>query len=231
MILFIIYTLLKKYSNQRKIKTFLKINQFLKGSIHRLLGNLLIRLLLFLPIVSIAQNVKLNYKITQGRNDIGWLRIEKNSTENKADLLLVSEIKTKFILPFTMFTRESSTFENGKLIYSSQFRKTNGSTKLDKQTKLVADKYEVLENGEKVKLAFPTINTNLLSLYFQEPITLNSVYCDKQQCFVKVTKTEDGGYKMKFPNGNSNCFYYKEGICTKIKIGHSFYTAEIILKP
>jgi hypothetical protein len=167
----------------------------------------------------------------QGRNDIGWLRIEKNSTGNKSELLLVSEIKTKVILPITLFTRESSTFENGKLIYSSQFRKTNGTTKLDKQTKLVEDKYEVLENGEKVKLAFPTVYTNLLSLYFQEPITSNSVYCDRQQCFVKITKTEDGGYKMKFPNGNSNCFYYKEGICTKIKIDHSFYSAEIILKP
>lgn len=231
MILFIIYTLLKKYNNQRKIKIFLKINQFLKDSIYRLLGNLLIRLLLFLPMVSLAQNVKLNYKIMQGRNDIGWLRIEKKITENKEELLLVSEIKTKVILPITMFTKESSTFENGKLIYSSQFRKTNGSTKLDKQTKLVADKYEVLENGEKVELAFTIINTNLLSLYFQEPITSNLVYCDKQQCFAKITKTADGGYKMKFPNGNSNCFYYKEGICTKISIEHSFYSAEIILKP
>ncbi|WP_139259799.1 DUF6134 family protein [Flavobacterium xinjiangense] len=203
----------------------------MKVSIHTIYDSLLIRLMLLLPIVSIAQNVQLNYKIMQGRNDIGWLRIEKNSTGNKSELLLVSEIKTKVILPITLFTRESSTFENGKLIYSSQFRKTNGTTKLDKQTKLVEDKYEVLENGEKVKLAFPTVYTNLLSLYFQEPITSNSVYCDRQQCFVKITKTEDGGYKMKFPNGNSNCFYYKEGICTKIKIDHSFYSAEIILKP
>jgi hypothetical protein len=231
MILFIIYTLLKKYKVQRWIKTYSKISKFLKVSIHTIYDSLLIRLMLFLPIVSIAQNVQLNYKIMQGRNDIGWLRIEKNSTGNKSELLLVSEIKTKVILPITLFTRESSTFENGKLIYSSQFRKTNGTTKLDKQTKLVEDKYEVLENGEKVKLAFPTVYTNLLSLYFQEPITSNSVYCDRQQCFVKITKTEDGGYKMKFPNGNSNCFYYKEGICTKIKIDHSFYSAEIILKP
>ncbi|SHM58377.1 hypothetical protein SAMN05216269_105132 [Flavobacterium xinjiangense] len=231
MILFIIYTLLKKYKVQRWIKTYSKISKFLKVSIHTIYDSLLIRLMLLLPIVSIAQNVQLNYKIMQGRNDIGWLRIEKNSTGNKSELLLVSEIKTKVILPITLFTRESSTFENGKLIYSSQFRKTNGTTKLDKQTKLVEDKYEVLENGEKVKLAFPTVYTNLLSLYFQEPITSNSVYCDRQQCFVKITKTEDGGYKMKFPNGNSNCFYYKEGICTKIKIDHSFYSAEIILKP
>jgi hypothetical protein len=231
MILFIIYTLLKKYFRQSGKKVYLKVGKFLNACIYRLLIYLLIRFIVFIPILSIAQNVQLNYKITQRGNDIGWLRLEKNSNGNKSELLLVSEIKTKAILPIRMFVRESSSFENGKLIYSSQFRKTNGTTKLDKQTKLVADKYEVLENREKVKLAFPTINANLLSLYFQEPITSNSVYCDKQQCFVKITKTADGGYKMKFLNGNSNCFYYKEGVCTNVKIDHTFYSAEIILKP
>ncbi|MFV8326360.1 DUF6134 family protein [Flavobacterium sp. ZS1P14] len=231
MILFIICTLLKKYYYQTWIKVFSKISNFLKASIHSFLGNLLIQLMLFLPVLSIAQNVQLNYKIMQRGNDIGWLRLEKNSIGNKSELLLISEIRTKAIVPITMLARESSSFENGKLIYSSQFRKTNGTTKLDKQTKLVIDKYEVSENGEKVKLPFPTISSNLLTLYFQEPVTSNSVYCDKQQCFVKITKTADGGYKMKFPNGTSNCFYYEEGICTKIKIDHTFYSAEVILKP
>lgn len=231
MILFIICMLVKKYYYQKWLKTFLKINQFLKESIHSLFGNHVIRLMLLLPIVSIAQNVQLNYKITQGKSDVGWLRIEKNSIGNKAELLLVSEIKTKLILPLTMFTKESSIFENGKLIYSSQFRKTNGKVKLNKQTKLIADKYEVLEDGEKVKLAFPIIKATLLSLYFQEPLTFNSVYCEKQEGFVDIKKTKDGGYIMKFSNGNTNCFYYKEGICTKIKIDHPLYSAEITLKP
>jgi hypothetical protein len=231
MILFIICTLLKKYYYQTWIKTCSKISAFLKVSIHNFLGNLLIPLMLFLPALSISQNVQLNYKIIQRGNNIGWLRLEKNSIGTRSELSLVSEISTKAIVPITMLVRESSSFENGKLIYSSQFRKTNGTTKLDKQTKLVTDTYEVSENGEKLKLAFPIINSNLLSLYFQEPVTSNSVYCDKQQCFIKITKTADGGYKMKFPNGNSNCFYYKEGICTKIKIDHTFYSAEIILKP
>jgi hypothetical protein len=230
MILFIIYTLLKKYSGKSWIMLFLKISIFLKIRILHFYNNLIIRFMLLLPILAIAQNSQLNYKIIRNGNDIGWLHLEKNTNGNKSDLLLVSEIKTKVVFPITMSVKESSTFENGKLIYSSQLRKTNGTTKLDKQTKLIADKYEVLENGEKVKLAFPTINTNLLSLYFQEPITSNSVYCDKQQCFIKITKTTDGGYKMKFPNG-SNCFYYKEGICTNVKIEHTFYSAEIIINP
>ncbi|MFV8340902.1 DUF6134 family protein [Flavobacterium sp. XS2P39] len=173
----------------------------------------------------------MNYKIIRAGNDIGTLQLEKKIVGNKSSLLLISEIKTRLIFLITVSVKESATFENGKLIYSSQFRKTNGITKLDKQTSFVIDKYEVIENGKKEKLSVPFIGANLLSLYFLEPTATKAVYSDIQQCFVKVTKTHDGGYKIKFPDGNSNSFYYEKGICTKIKISNSFYLIEIIHEP
>lgn len=181
--------------------------------------------------LSNAQFLQLNYKILRNGETIGWLRLEKTTTVNKSDLLLVSEIKTKIVFPITVFAKECSTFENGKLIYSSQNRKTNGTINLNKQIRLIDNEYEVVENGTKGKLSFLTINTNLLCLYFQEPIDSKTVYCENQKRFVKITKSNDGGYEVKFPNGNSNCYYYKEGVCTKIKIVHTFYSAEIILNP
>jgi len=231
MILFIVYTFLKKYSNHNWILANLKTNKFLKINIHNFLLGLLILFMLIFPMLSNAQYLQLNYKIIRNGNEIGWLRLEKSAIGNKSELLLISEIKTKIVFPITVFAKESSIFEGGKLIYSSQIRKTNGSTNLDKQIKLIANEYEVLENGEKEKLSFLSISSNLLSLYFQEPIDSKTVYCENQRCFVKVTRTNDGGYKVKFPNGNTNCYYYKEGVCTKIKIMHTFYSAEIILNP
>jgi hypothetical protein len=231
MIPFLIFILLKRFHNQAWVKKALQIGKFVKAHINRNFMSLIISLLSLIPIASKAQNLQLNYKIMRGGNDIGRLHLEKNIVGNKSNLLLVSEIKTYILFLITVSVKESSTFENGKLIYSSQFRKTNGITKLDKQTRYVANKYEVMENGKKENLSFPFIGTNLLNLYFQEPISTNSVYCDKQQCFVKITKTPDGGYKMKFPDGNSNYYYYERGICTKIKISHTFYSVEIILEP
>ncbi len=188
-------------------------------------------LMLLMPMLPDAQNLQLNYKIIRNGDDIGWMRLEKTIAGNNSELLLVSEIKTRFVYHITVFTKETSTFENGKLVYSSQTRKTNGSIKLEKQTRLMANEYEVSENGEMEKLPFSAINSNLLCLYFQEPININSVYCDNQQCFVQVTKTADGGYFVKFPNGNANRYYYKDGVCVKIKIMHTLYSAEIILNP
>ncbi|MDO9038899.1 MAG: hypothetical protein Q7U59_11195 [Lutibacter sp.] len=182
-----------------------------------------------MPMLSSAQNIQLNYRIVRNGEEIGWMRLEKNIVGNNSELVLVSEIKTKIVFPITVFAKESSIFDKGKLVHSSQIRKTNGTIKLDKQTRLIANEYEVLQNGDQKKLPFSTINTNLLCLYFQEPTGLKSVCSDNQQCFVKVTKTADGGYNVKFPNGNANCYYYKEGVCTKIKIVHALYSAEIIL--
>ncbi len=228
MILFIIYTFLKKYGNQGWIQANLKMRQFFRINIHGFLVSLF---MVFMPMLSNAQNLQLNYKITRNGQEIGWLKLDKNTVGNTSVLLLVSEIKTKIVFPITFFSKESSTFENGKLVCSSQFRRTNGSIKSERQTRLMGNEYEVTANGEKKKLSFATITENLLSLYFQEPIDFKSVYCDNQQCFVKVARTVDGGYKVQFPNGNVNCFYYQEGVCTKVKIVHGFYTAQVILDP
>ncbi|MEN9909338.1 MAG: hypothetical protein RLZZ540_2487 [Bacteroidota bacterium] len=230
MLLIICYTLLKKYLAQNILSNSLKIASYIKTNITKLLICFCTTLLPFIPLVSFSQNSRLDYKVMFSGNNIGWLRLEKNDVGNKSDLLLVSEIKTNLIFPITVFSKETSTYENGKLIYSSQFRKTNGKTNLNKEIRFVENEYEIIENDKKTKLSCPKIDTNLLSLFFQEPKNAEEVYCDNQQRFIKLSKADDGGYRMKFPNGNYNCYYYKEGICVKVKMQHKFYIAEIIIK-
>lgn len=188
-------------------------------------------LLVFIPTKATSQSLQLNYKIIQGGDDIGWLKLEKTIAGTTTNLTAISEIKTRLIFEINVFTKETSIFESGNLVYSSQFRKNNDNIKLDKQIKLVDNKYVILENGEKENLAIPSIRTNLLSLFFNEPIDIDVAYCETQECFVAVVKMVDGGYKVKLPDGNTNSYYYSGGVCTKIKINHTFYSAEIILKP
>lgn len=231
MIPFFIYIIIKKRKNQSLPNLYLQVIKFLSIRYGIIFLSLLIILLALVPLLSRAQSRQLNYKIVQDGDEIGWMRLEKNVTANKLSLVLISEIKTRIIFLINVSAKETADFENGKLMHSSQFRKTNGNIKVNKQTRFISDKYEVLENGEKQNLSYRYIGTNLLSLYFQEPAGINVLYCDKHECFISVTKTEDGGYKVKFPDDNSNVFYYSGGICTKIIIEHTFYTASIILKP
>ncbi len=228
MLPFLIYTFLKKYSKISWVVTVLQISKYLKARLQIILIWLIIIPLALIPVLTKSQNSLLNYKIVQGGDDIGWLRLEKNITGSRTNLSLVSELRTRIIFLIEVSAKETSIFENGSLLYSSQYRKTNGTVKVNKQTSRVVDKYVVNDNGEKQYLAIPVVVTNLLSLYFQEPISFSTVYCDKYETFIKIAKTDDGGYKVEFPDGNSNTFYYTWGVCTKIKISHTFYTAQII---
>lgn len=167
----------------------------------------------------------------QDGDDIGWLSLEKKVAGNSSFITMNSEVSTRMIFSIKVSVKESANFENGKLLYSSMHRSTNGHTKINKQTRLKGSTYEVMENNEKENLAFSFIGANLLSLYFHEPIGVRKVYCDTYEDFRLVTGTEDGGYKVKFTDGSSNCYYYKSGVCTKIKVKHTFYSVEIILIP
>jgi len=230
MIPFLIYILVKKYRKSGKAGYRPGVRNFTGVRYRFLLISLVIILIALIPFLSKSQSQRLNYKIVKGSDEIGWLKLDKNISGNKLTLELTSEIKTRMIFLFKVCSKETSSFENGKLIQSTQFRKTNGEVKLNKQTRLAADKYEVIENGEKQKLSITYIGLNLLSLYFQEP-TATLFYCDKHECFISITRTNDGGYKVIFPDDNSNVFYYSGGICTRVKIEHTFYTVNIILKP
>ena len=171
MIPFLIYIFLKKYSKQSWAVTGAPICKFISTRRHIIFVSLII-LLLLITFLSSAQNSLLNYKIVQGGDDIGWLRLEKNITGGRTNLSLVSELRTRVIFLIEVSAKETSIFENGLLLYSSQYRKTNGTVKVNKQTSRVAEKYVVNDNGEKQYLSIPVVVTNLLSLYFRNPPAL-----------------------------------------------------------
>lgn len=231
MLFLICYTVLRFFS-KGKNQSQLKISGFLNGFAAKLHANLFSRFILILmPLMVYPQASLYNYKIMYKGDNIGWMKLEKNVDGHKSDMSLVSEIKTRVVVPVRIHVEELSTFENGKLVFSSQLRKTNGKVKTDSQTKLIDNKYEMTENGVRNRFPLPAINANLLSLFFEEPVAKDLVFVEKQQRFLRIVKTDDGGYQLKFPNGNKNCFYYSRGICTKIKVQHNLYAVEVIFTP
>ncbi len=229
MITILLYMLIKKYGKGAAAKAVGKIRQLATRYFPLGFTGLTAMLLSLIPLSTRSQNVELKYKVSQGGDEIGWLSIAKHLEGNKLTISLTSEIKTRIIFLIAVHTKESSSFENGQLLYSSVFRKTNGNTKVNKQTALNGEAYEVVKNGERSKLPFSYIGKNLLSLYLQEPLGIREVYSDNHECFLQIAKTDEGAYRVKFPDGNSNYYYYKDGVCTKIRIEHKFYSANIIL--
>jgi hypothetical protein len=190
----------------------------------------LVILLLLVSYVLAAQKQARNYKVIRKGSEIGWVSLEKLTDSNSTIISMGSEIKARFLFTFSSAAKEVSEFRDGKLLHSYFYRKANGNVKADRHTRLVGNSYEIEDRSEKTKLNISPVTFNTLCMYFQEPVDQAKVYSDNQQCFLGITKEADGGYKIIFSDGSSNSFYYTHGVCYKVKIDDSFYSAELLLK-
>jgi hypothetical protein len=186
--------------------------------------------LLLVSFVLAAQHQSRNYKVMRKGSEIGWVNLEKLTDSNTTMISMGSEIKTSFLFTFSSAGKEISQFRDGKLQHSYFYRKMNGNIKADRHTQLVGNSYEVEGKPEKMKLTISPVTYNTLCMYFQEPFNQKQVYSDNHQCFLDIEKESDGGYTISSPDGTSNTFYYTSGVCYKVKIDHSFYSAVLLLK-
>jgi hypothetical protein len=186
-------------------------------------------ILLLLSIVLSAQKQTRNYKIMRKGSEVGWVHVERQTDSNTTTITMGTEVKIRFIFTYESAAREVSQFRDGKLQHSYYYRKTNGNVKADRHTYLVGNSYEVGES-QKVKLNISPVAYNTLCMYFQEPVNVNKVYSDNHQCCLDIIKESDGGYSFTSSDGTTNTFYYRGGICYKVKLDHSFYSAVLLLK-
>ena len=141
-----------------------------------------------------------------------------------------SEVRTRMIFLFTAKAREESIYENGVLTWSSIYRKMNGNEKANKKTRLAGNNYIISKGDESETLNNYPIRYNMLSLYTQEPVNVKRVYSDNFQQFLDIQVIAPHHYKIRFPDGNSCEYFYNNGVCAKVKVNHSLYSASIELK-
>ena len=192
-----------------------------------------VAILLLLPILCRAQmqTMQLNYHISHAGKKIGWMKVNANVTGNRKTIYLISEIKIRKLIYMRVISKDSSSFENSTLLFASQYRTMNGNVSLNKQTSRKGVTYEVVQGGKIKQMQPAKITINLLSLYTQEPVGIRQVYCEMDERFANITRTSDGGYKVYFKNGDSSCYFYDKGICNRVIVRHTFYSAEIVLNP
>lgn len=161
---------------------------------------------------------------------VGNIRFTQSSSGNRTTLKLESEVKTRLIFLFTAKAQEEAIFDNGIMTWSSIFRKLNGNVKADRKTKAAGNSYTIYK-GEKTETqnSYP-IRYTMLSMYLAEPVAVAKVYSDNFQQFLDIQKLGEHHYKIKFPDGNFSEYFYQNGICLKVEVHHSLYSATIQLK-
>lgn len=210
----------RKYSVLSRLKS-LKGNR-LKAKI------VFVSLLFFLKMSSNAQSQTLSFEVRKNNSHIGNISITKRINSDTVVYDLFSKIKAKIILSFNVTGIEKTIYKHGLLIYSSVYRKLNAKEKVNKELHFNAGKYRLVNSGRISTLPVSKINTNLVLLYFNEPVNISQVYCDNQNSMANIVLIETGKYRVTFPDGSYNIFYYQNGKCKKVDVFASLYEVQLI---
>ena len=177
-----------------------------------------------------AQDKTLHYTISRNDKEVGRLTVHEAISGSQTKLKLVSDIQTRFVFGIRVKAIEEAILEKGRLIYSSVYQKVNDSEKVNKKLEYVGAGYVISDKGIRDSFQAPLIAYNLICLYTREPAASTEVYSDKYQKFLSVEKTGAHQYKIRFPNGSSNEYFYDKGICTRVRVEQSLYSAWIELR-
>ena len=226
MITTILYLMMRRYKRQHPEKA--EVFESLINKCSRCL--FLILICLVMGIGTFSQDKTLVYTIKRNGSEVGKVQFTQNTIGNRTTLKMESEVRTRFIFLFTAKAKEETIYDSGIMTWSSIYRKMNGNVKADKKIKATGSIYTIYNEDKTEKLNNYPIRYNMLSLYAHEPLSFSTVFSDNFQQFLTIQTINPHHYKIKFPDGNSSEYFYTNGLCTKVKISHSLYSATIELK-
>jgi hypothetical protein len=186
---------------------------------------LLMVIVFLLALMTEGQEKHLKYSIKRNGSTIGSMYVKEIKDGKTIRLKLESNIKTGFIFTFSAKGIEEAKYDNGVLVYSSVYQKLNGNEKMNKQIRYANNSYVVSNKGREEKLYNIKISYNLVCIYNSEPVNASLIFSDKYQKFLPIQKIEDHHYRIRFPDGSANEYWFQNGVCKKIEIDHTFYSA------
>jgi hypothetical protein len=189
----------------------------------------LIFMILFAGIHASSQVNKYTYGISMNGKSVGELNIVQKAFDDSLIIDISTVIVTRMIFLFKVVSFDKTIFHNGKLQYSYTSRQINKGHKSTTVTRVMGETYQSDKEGS-IKQLTRSILHNMSSLYLSEPVNFKEVYSDVFQDFVKISYVEPHRYKLRLPDGNTNEYYYANGICRRIKVNHTLFNAQMDLK-
>jgi hypothetical protein len=186
---------------------------------------LMVAIALILATITKAQEKNLSYTIKRNGSKVGIMQVKEIKEGKTISLRLQSDVKTNFIFTFSAKGIEEARYDNGILVYSSVYQRLNGSEKVNKQIRFANDSYVISNKGKEERLYNVKIYYNLVCIYNHEPNTTSLIFSDKYQKFLPIQKIEDHHYKIRFPDGSANEYWFENGTCKRIEIDHTLYSA------
>jgi len=171
---------------------------------------------------------QLQYNIVWKGDSIGYLNVERFSTDST--ILHVFESNSQFRILFLFTTGYSSevVFKNGLLAKSRTLTYMNDGLRGSADVNWINNQYEIIIDGIPQTLSTPVTNT-VGMLYFTEPRQLSRVFSERHGQYLPISDIGDGKYELKKPDNNTNIYTYVNGMCTEVEIHNTWATFYFVL--
>lgn len=218
----ILYAIRRLRGSQSKLEGFLKFKKFIKKVI------VILCLLAFTSNYGSNPSAPIVFNIVKNNTVIGSIVITESRSRDSVIYNIESKVEAQFILKFKVVGKEKYIYKDGTLVYASLFRTLNNKVKTNHSIIYREGQYNLHTPDETKPLNFNVIKQNLMTLYINEPIGIESVFCDNQKQMVKVKPMGNGIYKVELSKGKYNIFHYINGRCTKIEAVSPMFDVTLI---
>lgn len=222
----LIFLLLRRYRQRYPEKT--------KQLLHKLRFAARIGLLLVLTIgvalYAYAQERILQYTIKRSGSTVGTLVLKEKGEGSRITYSLQSHVKSSFLFPVVVKTVEEAIYEKGVLTYLRFYQKVNNSERANTQIRATGNGYAVVNESAAKPVSSHPITYSMICMYTVEPLGVKMMFADKFRRALPIETLGPHHYKVTFPDGASNEYYYQSGICTKVLLHTTWFDAEMILK-
>lgn len=161
----------------------------------------------------------LKYDILIDDKVIGDLiAIKDLKSDSSFEYSVLSNVDYKILFSFHISFDYKTVFNrNGKYSSSTFEYIMNDDIKESNWINCNSEECYVYEGDEIIKVIDNSVKFTAIQLYFKEPLNGLSVFSERFCDMFEVEK-EKGGYKVDFPGGSTNTYYYRNGICYRVLI-------------
>ena len=175
-----------------------------------------ISLLLFLLHLNVDANVRrLEYSVFVSGNNVGTLQAVCTQS---SDSVRIISLQTRLSFPFRkVFSNIQVRYHHNTLVYASSEKHLNEELKEWITVSKQQERYRIESHDSEPKYFNSAISFSVGLLYHYEPKNKSSIFSERLGAYVPIKPTGASVYEMRQPDGKTNTFTYRDGICTEMQ--------------
>lgn len=174
---------------------------------------------------------ELVYDAIRNGEKVGYLKVSRDCAGEKCDYNLENHVEVSLIWDFTFETNYQGKYQGPYLVqaFAEQFR--DGKMKESAHLSWETDNYKFVRKNKPCKLTCEKVQYSSITMYHHEPqVHHKQVFSERFGEYLPLVKKGPHVYELDVPGGTVNEFTYQNGICTKLKVKHTFGSIDFLLR-